>query len=236
VLTEYGFDAARFPKQWIEVLHCGFRTERFLGDHGQAKKLLCTQFNWPDDSKIILFAGRMDRSIASQDPQTHKNSGFAVEIAIACAKADSQVRLIMVGTPRVGAEADLRQRVSEAGCDQNISLAGARRDIEHFMVGSNLLLFPSRGEGLGMVAVEAQAAGTPVLASTAVPKECAVIPGLVTFVPLTRSVAEWASIALDILSQPRPDATFCNGKVADSPFSIERSEMSLRDVYFGNCL
>jgi glycosyltransferase involved in cell wall biosynthesis len=99
------------------------------------------------------------------------------------------------------------------------------------MLGSNLLLFPSVGEGLGMVAVEAQAAGLPVLASDAVPQECEVIAGMVFFKSLKADASEWAVDALRILSLPMLGNISCNEAVRNSSFSIENSISSLLNIY-----
>jgi len=98
------------------------------------------------------------------------------------------------------------------------------------MYASDVLLFPSRGEGLGMVAVEAQAAGLPVLASTAVPRECVVIPDLVRFEPLQRGAPDWARALLEHAARPR-DIAAANKRVAASPFAIENSARALIDLY-----
>src|SRR5262249_47770674 len=95
---------------------------------------------------------------------------------------------------------------------------------------SDLLLFPSRGEGLGMVAVEAQAAGVPVLASTAVPRECVVVPDLVHFQDLNVPVENWVDDALRLATRPR-NGVHGNARVAASAFSIENSARALLDLY-----
>lgn len=69
--------------------------------------------------------------------------------------------MILAGEPSP-ATSVLERRVAEAGLSGRILFVGIRSDIHRLMLGSDLLLFPSRGEGLGMVAVEAQAAGLPV--------------------------------------------------------------------------
>jgi hypothetical protein len=50
------------------------------------------------------------------------------------------------------------------------------------------------GEGLGMVAVEAQAAGLPVPVYNLVPPERVVVPGLVRFQKVEAGEAVWAPI------------------------------------------
>jgi glycosyltransferase involved in cell wall biosynthesis len=118
-----------------------------------------------------------------------------------------------------------------AGAGDRIAFAGVRRDIGRLMAGADALFFPSRAEGLGMVAVEAQAAGLPVLASTGVPRECVVIPGLVRFLDLDVGPAVWRDALLAMLRTPRPDATEANRQVAASPFAIANSARSLAELY-----
>ena len=82
-----------------------------------------------------------------------------------------------------------------------------------------------------MVAVEAQAAGTPVVASTAVPRECVVLPELVQFVPLTKSFKEWSEVVIRTIEHGRPETMSCNRRVADSEFAIKNSALRLQKVY-----
>jgi glycosyltransferase involved in cell wall biosynthesis len=106
-----------------------------------------------------------------------------------------------------------------------------RQDIGRLMAGADALLFPSRGEGLGMVAVEAQAAGLPVLASAAAPRECVVIPELVRFQSVDDGVAAWAGQLLGMTQAPRIDPVVANSRVAASPFSIAHSAAALERLY-----
>src|ERR1019366_7597936 len=86
----------------------------------------------------------------------------------------------------------LEGHIAIAGAEGRIRFAGIRKDIERLMLASDVLLFPSRGEGLGIVAVEAQAAGLPILLSDTVPRECVVVPELVRFQKVEAGEAVWA--------------------------------------------
>ena len=57
----------------------------------------------------------------------------------------------------------METRISEWGLSDMLRFIGVRSDIPRLMRAADVLLFPSVDEGLGMVAVEAQAAGLPVL-------------------------------------------------------------------------
>src|SRR5262249_11873026 len=204
------------------ALYCGFDPARFLGDATAAKASVCREFGWPEDSTIILFAGRIDESADLGHPQNHKNSGFAVSVGIECARRDARARMLLAGAPRKSAVTILEQRIDAAGLGGRIRFIGIRKDIERLMLASDALLFPSRGEGLGMVAVEAQATGLPVLASTAVPRECVVIPELVHFQKLEAGVARWADDLLQLAARPKRIAE-ANQQVAASHFAINYS-------------
>jgi glycosyltransferase EpsF len=234
VLTEYGFDAPRFHKVPKLALHCGFDPVRFLGDADLAKESVCREFRWSEDSRIILFAGRIDQSPDFGHPQNHKNSGFAVSVAIECMRRDARARLLLAGalSPAVTI---LKQRIAAAGFTRRIQFAGIRKDIARLMVASDVLLFPSRGEGLGMVVVEAQAAGLPVLASTSVPRECVVVPELVTFQKLEAGAAQWAADLLQLAAQPKRIAE-ANQRVATSHFAIKHSAGALLKLYSNGSL
>ena len=81
-----------------------------------------------------------------------------------------------------------------------------------------------------MVAVEAQAAGLPVLASTNVPVECVVVPELVRFKEVEEGEAAWADELLQLAGQPR-DILGANQRVTASAFAIENSSSALLRVY-----
>lgn len=59
----------------------------------------------------------------------------------------------------------------------------------------NCFLFPSLFEGLGIVIIEAQAAGLPVICSEVIPQE-AHITDLITVKELKESKMEWANAIL----------------------------------------
>src|ERR1700677_238859 len=229
IIAEYGFNASRFRRIPRAALHCGFDPARFLGDPIAAKASVIREFGWPEDAKIILFAGRIDLSADLGHSQNHKNSGFAVSVGIECARRDSRVRMLLAGSPSPAVPI-LEGRIAAAGLDGRIQFAKVRKDIAHLMLASDVLLFPSRGEGLGMVAVEAQAAGLPVLISDAVPHECVVVPELVRVQKVEAGKEAWAADLLQLAAKHR-NIPIANRQVAASFFAIENSARALLQLY-----
>jgi glycosyltransferase involved in cell wall biosynthesis len=228
-ITAFGFDEPLFAATPKAALYCGFDTARFQ-ESAEARASVRAEFGWPADAAVVLFAGRFDVSPDLGDPQNHKNSGFAVDVAIECARRREALRFVFAG-PLSAATPILRQRIEAAGFGDRVAVTGVRKDIGRLMGGADALLFPSRAEGLGMVAVEAQAAGLPVLASTEVPRECVVIPELVRFHRLDDGVAAWAGLVLDAIDAPRVDTAAANLQVAGSLFAIRRSAEALEQLY-----
>ena len=232
IVTEYGLDNSHSRGVTLGAVHCGFEVANYQGDYKAAHADLCAEFRWEDSVKIILFVGRLESEevVHLGRVMTHKNPGFALSVARECISRDAQVRFLMVGSGEIKRR-EFESRVREWGLADEIRVLGVRRDVPQLMLGSDLLLFPSLAEGLGMVVVEAQAAGLQVLASDTTPRECVVVPRLVGFQALEGSMKGWADEVQQLLNQPRTDVMSCNAAVRDSAFSVENSVTKLLQLY-----
>jgi len=233
ILREYGFEPGRTRRPGVSVAHCGFSVGRFSGSRDQNRMDILREFGWRQEAKLVLFTGRLDQAMEFDHPKNSKNSWFALNVVKLAAERDAQICLIMAGA---GDEmrGKLAAVVAAWGLAQRLQLVGVRQDMPQLMRAADILFFPSRQEGLGMVAVEAQAAGLPVLASTAVPRECVVLPELCRFLPLNRPLEEWAETLLHITTKPRLPAVICRDAMQASPFSIENSAATLSTIYTRN--
>ena len=70
-----------------------------------------------------------------------------------------------------------------------------------------------------------------MLASTEVPRECLVIPELVTFERLDAGVPAWTDRLRALVDAPRCDPIAANQRVAASPFAIAHSAAALGRLY-----
>lgn len=231
LITEQGFDdlsAARRLKKMS--LHCGFDPSRFMLNSTETHAKLRYQFGLPLEAKVMLFVGRLDSNM--DESHNQKNPTFCLEVARECARRDPHFTCLLAGGGEAMRER-LQKRVQSWGLANRILLLGPRQDVPELMVGADLLLFPSFSEGLGMVAVEAQAAGLPVIASDGVPKECRVVEDMVNFLPLSAGVEYWADKVMEKLNQQKFDIVQANLKVAASPFAIANSAKLLLAIYRG---
>lgn len=228
LICEQGYFDSKFNKLDRKAVYCGFDTSRFLGDHDSQFRSLCDEFNWPENTRIVLFVGRLHST--EDDHLNQKNPAFALDVARLCADKNPNVRMLMVG----GGESvrkRLEERVKSWGLADRILLVGQRTDVPRFMLGSHLFLLSSIAEGLGMVVVEAQAAGLPSIVSDVTPRECTVVDEMVEFLTLNVGAEAWAAKILDMIAMERPNSIVANYAIRNSGFSIENSVKSLLECY-----
>jgi glycosyltransferase involved in cell wall biosynthesis len=211
-------------KNWRAAKDCsillyGFDFSSFNGASERARQLRARLALEPD-ARIIGHVGRFDQV---------KNHPFLLRTFAEIARAKSDARLVMVGQGRL--ETEIRALASSLGIEHLIRFAGSTQDIAAYMALFDLFLFPSFSEGLGIVCVEAQAAGTRVLASDTVPREAAVVPGAVEFLPLAKGERRWAERAAELLDLPPPDPVDWRHQVEQSPFGVARCIRDLHEIY-----
>ncbi len=148
------------------------------------------------DCLVVGHVGRL---------QYQKNQGFLLQAFARLKAREPRARLVIVGD---GPDLmDLEARAVELDITHDVLFLGVRDDVPQLMQAFDLFVMPSRFEGLGMAAVEAQAAGLPCILSDAVPKEAKQTED-VWFLPVDDPDV-WAEKMLDVLEEGvhhiRPD-------------------------------
>ena len=110
-------------------------------------------------------------------------------------------------------------------------MLGVRSDIPELMGALDLLLFPSLSEGLGIVLVEAQAAGLPCLVSDVIPSEADLGLGLVRFMPLLTASGMWAETASNLLSLSRLPWSTREEHLKQHHYDISELAPRLQELY-----
>ena len=176
----------------------------------------------PADAFVLGHVGRFH-------PQ--KNHAQLVAIAAEVRRREPRVHLLLVGAGRL--QGEIERQVAEAGLADRVTFAGVRNDVPALMRGAmDAFVLPSRYEGLGLVGVEAQAAGLPVFCSHALPAEMEVVPGLVTRLASGCSAGRWATAILAGRSaRPEISAADALETVRRSPFEVGRCVARLEAAY-----
>jgi glycosyltransferase involved in cell wall biosynthesis len=106
------------------------------------------------DAPVVMAVGRLVEQ---------KNHARFVAAAAQVAATRPDARFVIVGDgPLRGA---LEAQVAALGLGERVTLAGVRHDVPALLARADLVVFSSDWEGLPLVALEALAAGTPVLST-----------------------------------------------------------------------
>ncbi|MEP7087657.1 MAG: glycosyltransferase [Gemmatimonadota bacterium] len=198
------------------VLYYGIDTSPYSGplpDRAAIRRAL----DLPEDAKILLFVSRM---------VSYKNPLFVVEVLARLAASDTTVYAVFVGTGPL--EDAVLARAAELGVSGRVRMLGWREDGAMLMRAANLFIFPrteeftdgAAREGLGLVVVEAQAAGLPSLLSRGIPDDAIVNPELCNVLALAEGPDAWAAAARAIIARARPDARASLEVIERSPFAL----------------
>lgn len=155
----------------VTILPNGINSTRFAFNE-QDRRSLRELLNIDSDMFLMGCFGRVS---------FEKNQEFLLPILKEL--RNEKIGMLFVGD---GLKTDLEQYISDFDI-QNVILMDSLKDIEKAYSAIDLLLVPSKFEGLGMVAIEAQCNGLQVICSDGVPN--VVDFNLCSFVPLIEE--EW---------------------------------------------
>jgi D-inositol-3-phosphate glycosyltransferase len=154
-------DLARFygaaPSR-IAVIPCGVDTELFL----PAKREAARAALGLDAGPLLLYVGRL---------APIKGLDTLLDALARVRTSGRPARLLVVGgdadEPADGHEARLRERIARLGLDDAVRFIAAQPQhvLPSYYAAADLTLLPSHYESFGMVALEAMACGSPVIAS-----------------------------------------------------------------------
>lgn len=143
-----------------------------------------------------------------------KNQEFLLDVLAEAVKRDPDSRLLLVGE---GEDKPLlEQKAQQMGLMEKVLFYGLSDRVEQLLWAMDVFAFPSRFEGLGIAAIEAQAAGLPVVCSEFVPEETHVTIQMRT-APLHSGAADWAEA---LLTQRAADREAGAAAVRDAGFYI----------------
>lgn len=155
-----------------------------------------------------------------------KNHEFLLAVFAEVLKSRPDAHLVLIGTGEL--ESATRASAAKLGIVASTHFLGLRTDAYDYYSVMDAFVFPSRFEGLGLVAIEAQASGLPALCSTAVPPE-AIILDTASSLDLAAGPAAWADAIIVATSAPRIAAEIAREKLA--PYDITAEAEGLMDFY-----
>lgn len=118
-----------------------------------------------------------------------KNQNFLLEVFQILVQRKPESRLLLVGEGE--RRVDLEEKAKQLNVEKNVVFYGVSDHVERLLWAMDVLVFPSLFEGLGIAAVEAQAAGLPVIVSEFIPEEAHVTKDF-QLVTLSNGAIGWA--------------------------------------------
>jgi glycosyltransferase involved in cell wall biosynthesis len=172
-------------------------------------------------SFVIGHVGRFD---------VQKNHGFLLDVARALVNVRPETVLLLVGDGPLRAE--IEAGVKARGLERHVVLAGVRGDVPAILTGAiDAMVFPSLHEGLPVIALEAQAAGLPLIMSDTISTEVIASPRLVKAMSLSQSPREWAEAIVAHHAKVRQTPGLPLGGLENGPFDIACSLRRLEEIY-----
>lgn len=154
-----------------------------------------------------------------------KNHMFLIDVFKKIHEEKENCILMLVGAGRL--EKEIKERINEYGLTNSVILTGSVSNVGSMLMAMDVFVFPSRFEGLGIVAIEAQAAGLECICSDQVPIEAKICEDCY-FLPLDDQLI-WKNKILNSKRQ-RKDRS---AKVIEAGYSIKCTVEQLSDVYNG---
>lgn len=185
----------------------------------------------------IFGAENVDKLIIGNVARFNKQKNHNFMVSVIEKLAAEKIDFIWVFVGKGELEEAIKLKISEANLDDYVMFLGHRSDVPDVLKAMDLLVLPSLYEGLPTVAIESQAAGTPILLSDSITKECDLDLGLSHFVPL--KVEEWVKVIVkndfestsnsEIL-EALEEKKFTNQKSAELYLSFINDEIKTYDI------
>lgn len=140
-----------YAKQIVYVPGVGVDTQ-FFSDCNVSKQDKRKELGIPENAFIFVSVGELN------DNKNHRT------IIEALSKIDDKtVVYALCGIGNL--EDELKKLSKDLGIETRVYFLGFRKDIKEILYASDVFVFPSKREGLGLAAIEAMATGLPIITS-----------------------------------------------------------------------
>ncbi len=204
----------------VSILKNGIDITQFSSLKTNFKKSVFDELRLPGNARVLGHVGRFSDS---------KNHIFILKILKKLVEEDNCFVALLIGEGPL--KESIEKEAQRLGILKNIRLLGVREDIPRLMKAFDVFLFPSQFEGFGIVALEAQCAGTPCVISNTVPKTTDMGLGLTSYVSLDKGLDIWCSEVKEALNKERPDNRLINEEISKRGYNIQNNVNDWIDLY-----
>lgn len=203
-------------KRNVEIFYNGIDLEKFTSVRSSS----CIP-QWRE--KYDIDADKMNFAIIAR-VSVQKNPLFALDVIKALCQYYPNLCVTWAGDGEMREMAE--SYIKALDLSDHVRLLGAQDHVEEILACCDYFLLPSRFEGLGIVFIEAQAAGLHCFTSDNVPAlaDC----GGISFISLEKTAEQWAEeIHRQIETEPKAKIDM----VRLNKFDINRTAAELSEVY-----
>lgn len=156
-----------------------------------------------------------------------KNQGFLLDVFSEIKRLKPESYLLIVGEGKDFES--LKEKSKQLEIDKSIIFYGSSSHTEELLWAMDVFVFPSLFEGFGIVALEAQATGLPVICSEYVPNEACVTP-LFQRLTLAMGAKVWARKILNQVDAEVERQEYAE-KIRKAGFDISDVAMQIETCY-----
>ena len=158
---------------------------------------------------------------------TQKNHDKLIDIFFDYHKINPNSKLMLLGEGQLFSE--IKSKVEFLDLDSCVIFCGNQIEIEKYYSAFDIIVFPSKFEGLPFVLVEAQASGCPCLISDTITNE-AIVSDIVCVESITSNSNAWIDLLEKMLSRNTKRETYADN-VAMSGYGLDTSVSMLKSIY-----
>ena len=205
-----------FKNKPFQVLKNAIDSQQFIANENTRREV--RQELGLENKFVVGHVGRLH-------PQ--KNHDFLIDVFAEIKKKKPDAELILVGTGPL--EEKVRSKVADKNLAESVQFLGNRKDMNRIYQAMDVFVFPSLFEGLGIVAIEAQAAGVPIVCSEGLPSETDITP-IYRKLMLSDGAQRWADAALEIAQDPAVH-TNMQKYIIDAGFDMSVAAKNMEEYY-----
>lgn len=213
-----------FGNRKYDILSNGIEVDKFTYSESDREHLR-KHYNLDEETLVIGHVGRFSFA---------KNHEFLVDIYKEILKKQSNAMLLLIGEGIL--KEDIVRRIEQLGIRDKVLMVPFTSSVAQYYQMMDAFVFPSRYEGFGIAALEAQVSGLPVWISNEVPKEVELTDNIYSL-SLDKTAEEWANNIMERLKKfVRRD---CLAAIENKGIDIKEKSKWLENYYLtmskGSC-
>jgi glycosyltransferase involved in cell wall biosynthesis len=204
------------------IINNAIEVERYIFND-VARNIIRNNLHLSENDFVIGYIARFEKG---------KNHFFLIDVFLNIVEKYSNAYLLLIGDGLL--RDTLKNYVNKLNISKNVLFYGISKNVYDLYSAMDLFVFPSLFEGLGLVGIEAQCAGLPVIASLNIPKAMQITP-LVHWLDLQEGPKKWAEKAIEYSISSRKRMNM-NEIITKNGYNIKNEAKKLEGIYENSIL